>query len=84
MNEKLQDLLAQRREAVNRFCRIAAMEQNLLGKYLEDTADIDRYSAWHRHERWLVAALKEYRRATDLLITALEKRQVKCQSIRRR
>jgi hypothetical protein len=33
--------------------------------------------AWHRHERWLVAALKEYRQTTDLLITALEKRQAK-------
>jgi hypothetical protein len=77
MNGKLQDLLAQRREAANRFCRMAAMEQNLLEKYLEDMMDPDGYPAWHRYERWLVAALKEYRRATDALITALEKRQAK-------
>jgi hypothetical protein len=77
MNENLLDLLAQRRKAMNRFCRIAVREQDLMEKYLEDTADPDRYSAWHRHERWLIAALKAYRQATDQLITALEKQQVK-------
>ena len=49
------------------------MEQNLMEKYLEDTADPERYSAWQCHERWLVAALKEYRKATDVLITAWER-----------
>ena len=75
MDDNLQDVLAQRREAVNRFCLMAAMEQTLAEKYLEDTTDLERYSAWHRHERWLVAALKAYRQATDVLITALEKWQ---------
>ena len=77
MIEKLQDVLAQRREAAHRFCQVAGMEQNLMEKYLEDLTDLDRYAAWHRHERWLVAALRDYRRATDALISALETRQVK-------
>jgi hypothetical protein len=75
MGDNLQDVLAQRREAVNRFCLMAATEQTLAEKYLEDTTDLNRYSAWRHHERWLCAALKEWREATDVLITALEKWQ---------
>jgi hypothetical protein len=72
MNEKLHEMLAQRREAVNRFCRMAAMEQKLAEEWLTDATDLERYSAWYRHERWLVASLKEWRQATDALFNALE------------
>jgi hypothetical protein len=75
MNKKLQDVLAQRRKAVNRFCRMAELEQELVEEWLKDTTDIERYSAWYRHERWLVAALNDWRQATDALLSALEKRQ---------
>jgi hypothetical protein len=75
MNKKLQDLLAQRRKAVTRFCRMAELEQNLLEEWLRDTTNVERYSAWCRPERWLVAALNDWRQATDALFSALEKRQ---------
>jgi hypothetical protein len=74
MNEKLQDVLAQRREAVRRFCRIADLEQDLVEEWLKDTTNVETYSAWYRHERWLVAALNDWRQATDALFSALEKR----------
>jgi hypothetical protein len=34
---------------------------------LRDTANVQRYSAWHRHERWLVAALNDWRQAIDAM-----------------
>jgi hypothetical protein len=71
----LRDVLAQRREAVNRFCRIAGLEQDLMEEWLEDTADAKKYSAWSRHKRWVVAALNDWQQATDALFSALEKRQ---------
>ena len=74
MNEKLQDVLAQRREAVNRFCRMAGMEQSLVEEWLKDTANMERYSAWYRHKLWVVAALNDWRQATDALFSALENR----------
>jgi hypothetical protein len=73
MSEKLHDMLKDRREAVNRFCRMANLEQKLVEEWLKDTANRERYSAWYRHERWLVAALNEWRQATDALFSALEK-----------
>jgi len=45
MNEELRDLLAQRREAVNRFCQMAA-QQSLAEEWLEDAGNLERYSAW--------------------------------------
>jgi hypothetical protein len=75
MNEKLQDVLKLRRKAVKRFCRMAELEQDLVEEWLSDTTDKERYSAWRRHERWLVAALNDWRQATDTLLSALEKRQ---------
>ena len=75
MNEKLQDVLAQRREAVNRFCQMAGREQSLAEEWLKDTGNVERYSGWYRHERWLIAALKDWLQATDALFSALEKRQ---------
>jgi hypothetical protein len=50
MNEKLQDVLAQRREAAKKFCQMAGREQNLVEEWLKDTTNVDRYSAWYRHE----------------------------------
>ena len=73
MNEKLHRMLAQRREAVNRFCRMANLEQKLVEEWLKDASDRERYSAWYRHERWLIAALNEWRQATDELFNVLEK-----------
>lgn len=75
MNEKLRDVLAQRREAVNRFCQMAGREQSLAEEWLKDAGNLERYSAWYRHERWLVAALNDWRQATDALFCALEKPQ---------
>jgi hypothetical protein len=75
MNEKLPDMLAKRREAVNRFCRMAGREHSLVEEWLKDTTNLERYSSWHRYERWLVAALNDWREATDALFSALEKRQ---------
>jgi hypothetical protein len=72
MKEKLHEMLAHRREAVNRFCRMAGMEQKLAEEWLKDATNIERYSAWYRHERWLVAALNDWRQATDVLFNALE------------
>ena len=74
MNDKLQDVLAHRREAVKRFCRVAGVEENLVEEWLKDTTNIETYSAWYRHERWLVTALNDWRQATDALFSALEKR----------
>ena len=74
MSEKLHEMLAHRREAVNRFCRMANLEQKLVEEWLKDTTDLEKYSAWYRHERWLVAALNEWRHATDALFNAWEKR----------
>ena len=74
MKEKLDEMLAHRREAVNRFCRIAGREQKLIEEWLKDATDVERYSAWYRHERWLVAALNDWRQATDALFSVLEKR----------
>jgi len=67
MNEKLQDVLAQRRKAVKRFCRMAELEQSLVEEWLKDTTNEERYSAWHRHELRLVAALNDWRQAIDAL-----------------
>jgi len=75
MNEKLRDVLAQRREAVNRFCQMAGREQSLAEEWLNDIGNSERYYDWYRHERWLVAALNDWRQATDALFSALEKRQ---------
>ena len=75
MNEKLEDMLARRRESVNRFCQMAGREQSLVEEWLKDTTNPERYSAWYRHERWLVAALNDWREATDALFSALERRQ---------
>jgi hypothetical protein len=75
MNEKLQDVLAQRRAAVNRLRRVAGLEQSLVEEWLKDATNVERYSAWYRHERRLVAALNDWQRATDALFSALEKRQ---------
>jgi hypothetical protein len=75
MNEKLQGLLAQRREAVNRFCQMAGRDQSLAEEWLKDAGNLERYSAWYRHERWLVAALKDWLQVTDALFSELEKRQ---------
>jgi hypothetical protein len=75
MNEKLQDVLKLRRKAVKRFCRMAELEQDLVEEWLSHTTDVERYSAWRRHELWLVAALNDWRQATDALLSALEKRQ---------
>ena len=74
MKEKLHEMLAHRREAVNRFCQMAGREQSLAEEWLEDAGNLERYSAWYRHERWLVAALNDWRQATDVLFNALEKR----------
>ena len=74
MNEKLQDVLARRRKAVKRFCRMADLEQNLVEEWLKDTSDVEKYSAWYCHERWLVAALNDWRQATVALFNAMEKR----------
>jgi hypothetical protein len=74
MKEKLNEMLAHRREAVSRFCRIADREQKLVEEWLKDATDMERYSAWYRHERWLVAALNDWRQATDALFSVLEKR----------
>jgi hypothetical protein len=73
MDEKLNEMLVHRREAVNRFCRMANLEQRLVEEWLKDSANSERYSAWYRHERWLVAALNEWRQATDALFSALDK-----------
>jgi hypothetical protein len=75
IDDKLQDVIAQRREAVNRFCRVAGLEQNLVEEWFKDTTNVERYSAWCRHEQWLVAALNDWRQATDALFRALEKWQ---------
>jgi hypothetical protein len=61
MKEKLQDVLKLRRKAVKRFCWMAELEQDLAEEWLSDTTDVERYSAWRRHERWLVAALNDWR-----------------------
>jgi hypothetical protein len=73
MTEEFDDLLAQRREEIDRFCRMADVEQKLAEEWLKDATDQDRYSAWYRHERWLVSALNEWRQATDALFNALDK-----------
>ena len=73
MNEKLHDMLAQRRNAVNRFCRMADLEEKCVEEWLKDTTSRQKYSAWYRHVRWLVAALNEWRRVTSELIDAMEK-----------
>jgi hypothetical protein len=73
MNEKLQDVLAHRQEAVKRFCQMASLEQKLVEEWLKDPTNGERHAAWYRYERWLVAALNEWRQATDALFNALEK-----------